>query len=761
MSRNVTAGAAVLSVCILFSAAWAVLEWTPLPVRDDPLLRMPGTQPEQGIALEGPNRCLNCHAGYDEPVEPGFNWHGSMMAQAARDPLFWACMTVAAQDSIWALGNPNATDLCLRCHFPEGWLGGRSDPTNASLMSGSDFDGLHCDFCHSMWDPFARATYQGTRETADWAGYWDEHANTGPGSGTLSQDEADATLVADMALQPDIKLFSGGNFFFNQNPRYPSYTENTSGQYFVSGDGEKRASFSDAAARHQMLYSRYHKSRYMCGTCHDVSNPALAQVAPTLPDQSGGADLLTEQYAAGRYYHVERTFSEFTLSDYGQIGGAATNSELQAQGAPTVTWAATCQDCHMRDVLGRAANKNGAPFRPSESSEHPNSGMPLHDMTGGNVAISHILASLDPSSTAYDPRNVEIMDQGPATLTLDLSAGETPTGLGRQLLAGSDRAMMQLRLAATIRDLSYDPLTGQVTFRLQNNTAHKLISGFPEGRRMFLNVRAYDDAGQLVYEVNPYDDGVGTLRGLPETPGSPPLGADEAHVDELVYEVHPSSSLTGEHHTFHFVLATGRYKDNRIPPRGFNIAGAAARLCEPVWHGASDPDYFTPAEYAAGCDDVSLLIAPGANRIEARLYYQTTSREYVEFLRDEINATVQTLPAEAYVAQTDAFFDGLRAWGDAIWDLWEHNHGLDGSGKAIPGFVPILMTAAEFDAPTIVLIPGDFNGDGEVTGADYVVWAATFGNDGSPGKEDLRADGNGDGVVTGADYVIWAANFGA
>ena len=57
-------------------------------------------------------------------------------------------------------------------------------------------------------------------------------------------------------------------------------------------------------------------------------------------------------------------------------------------------------------------------------------------------------------------------------------------------------------------------------------------------------------------------------------------------------------------------------------------------------------------------------------------------------------------------------------------------------------------------------LPGDFNGDGAVSGADYVVWANTFGNDGSPGKEDLRADANGDGVVTGSDYVIWAGAIG-
>ena len=58
-------------------------------------------------------------------------------------------------------------------------------------------------------------------------------------------------------------------------------------------------------------------------------------------------------------------------------------------------------------------------------------------------------------------------------------------------------------------------------------------------------------------------------------------------------------------------------------------------------------------------------------------------------------------------------------------------------------------------------LEGDYSGDGTVSGADYVIWADTFGNDGSEGKEDLRADGNGDGLVSGADYVIWADNFGS
>jgi len=61
----------IAGVVILVSVA-AALAWTPLPVANDPLVRMPGTQPNQ-VSLEAPDRCINCHAGYNTQVEPGFN----------------------------------------------------------------------------------------------------------------------------------------------------------------------------------------------------------------------------------------------------------------------------------------------------------------------------------------------------------------------------------------------------------------------------------------------------------------------------------------------------------------------------------------------------------------------------------------------------------------------------------------------------------------------------------------------------------------
>ena len=706
----------------------------PTTVKEDPLVRMPGSQPapEGSVSLEGPGRCLNCHGGYNTAVEPGFNWQGSMMAQASRDFLFFACLTTAAQDSQWAIGRPNATDICLRCHFPKGWVEGRSEPTNATAMTGDDWNGVQCDFCHTAFDPFFEDTFSGAREGFDWLAYWDE-TNA---SDTPSSPAAAETHAADAAEAAGLQLFNGQPFHSNNQPWTPN--ENASGQYYLSTGSEKRASFADAAARHQMLYSRYHKSKYFCATCHDVSNPILANltlggvgVNETQADFGAGRTLYTEDNPAYSYFHVERTFSEFMLSDYGQPGGAPTNPEFRAQGAPDILNAAKCQDCHMRDVVGVGCDKNGVPVRPDDSIEHPTSGQPLHDLTGGNVWVSTVLASSVAGSPNYDSFNDQKLNQGPAVLTLDLGQG---LGLdAAAMLAGADRARQQLGLAATIKELSYDAATGQLRFLVQNNSGHKLISGFPEGRRMFVNIKA-SSGGSLIWEANPYDAAAGTLKGLsyPYQPGfgmpdPAPLGAVEVYLDELVYEAKPSSlDLTGEQKTFHFALATDRYKDNRIPPKGFRIAEAEARLSRPVWAGAVNDAYFTSAEYAGGYDEVTLTIPTGADSVEVSLYYQTTSREYMEFLRDEINGNLDniTLPASAYVVQTDPFFAQLRAWGDTIWDLWTHNRNVDGAAPFLMAQATVGGGGGGCEPPVPTLLTAT-PGHSEVT----LVWSDEHGID--------------------------------
>jgi len=52
-------------------------------------IQQPGTQPQEVGNLETPDKCDNCHGGYNKAVEPAFNWRGSMMANAGRDLIFW------------------------------------------------------------------------------------------------------------------------------------------------------------------------------------------------------------------------------------------------------------------------------------------------------------------------------------------------------------------------------------------------------------------------------------------------------------------------------------------------------------------------------------------------------------------------------------------------------------------------------------------------------------------------------------------------
>lgn len=658
----------VVLVCLLISIGATAGAWTPQPVKQDPLVFMPGSQPGDVAGMDNATRCENCHSGYNAAVEPGSNWRGSMMAQAARDPLWLACLTVGAQDAIWAVGTPNATDICIRCHAPGGWLAGRSDPTNTSALVGNDFEGVECDFCHRKIDPFATN------------GQADVPAET-PGS--LGDTSAQLTLnqnIADLGL---LTLLDGSPFLSQSTllpawyGPFPAYAENGGGQYYVAASsGAKYGPYFDAVGRHQQFYSRYHKSKEFCHTCHDVSNPILENA---LDDPSGST-----KFAAASYFHVERTSSEFLLSDYGS-GGSPT-------AIAAVPFANKCQDCHLRDVTGKGCNKADTPLRTD---------LPLHDMTGGNTWVSAMLASADTAWTGYDAYNHAILSGAKYPgASIDVAG---LLGLGDELDRGVKRANDQLKIAASLSEVTSD--TTSVTIRVRNNTGHKLISGFPEGRRMFLNVKWYDDAGTLVSEVNPYAPLVKQTVGGNDVYVS---GGDiTSKTDELVWEAEMSSALTGEDKSFHFALATSRFKDNRIPPKGFRIAQADARITQPVIHGVVDPGYFTAAEYAGGYDDVTLTIPAGASRYVATLYYQTTSKDYIAFLRDEIKGTGNlTLSGTGaggdapYLAQSDPFFANLRGWGDAIWDLWVHNGGAAPIEMAVLGAAPQPPTPITVGPPT-------------------------------------------------------------
>ncbi len=53
--------------------------------------------------------------------------------------------------------------------------------------------------------------------------------------------------------------------------------------------------------------------------------------------------------------------------------------------------------------------------------------------------------------------------------------------------------------------------------------------------------------------------------------------------------------------------------------------------------------------------------------------------------------------------------------------------------------------------------PGDANGDGRVTGSDYIIWLNYYGKTASGPSQ---GDFNNDNRVNGSDYIIWLTNYG-
>ena len=418
-------------------------------------IEQPGTQPTEVGNLETPDKCDNCHGGYNSAVEPAFNWRGSMMANAGRDPIFWATMAIAEQDF------DGSGDLCIRCHSTGGWYAGRSTPTDGSALAAGDSDGVDCDTCHKMTNPNNRSI-----------------------CGVMN-----APFIANN----------------EQNPATGYYG---SGMLSLWGGNDKFGPYSDADAKHQFLQSNFHRDVDFCGSCHDVSNPAVGDLAHNNGKQPT-ADAVIASGVPGspvagkaafnnfpyQYGIVERTFSEFKASAFDTTlvsGYASLPADLKAGAIQAAFNSAkgnyadgaaryfSCQTCHVPATTGVGCNKAGVPTRTD---------LPLHDMTGGNYWM--------PDAILY--QNTQN--------TLRLGGGLTTTQIDA-IKAGKNRAIQQLNLAASLS------VSGN-TLKVTNLTGHRLISGYPEGRRMWLNVKWYDGSNTLLREDGAYGTITANINGTP------------------------------------------------------------------------------------------------------------------------------------------------------------------------------------------------------------------------------------------------------
>jgi hypothetical protein len=271
--------------------------------------------------------------------------------------------------------------------------------------------------------------------------------------------------------------------------------------------------------------------------------------------------------------HIERTYSEWVLSDFAKQGREG-----------------SCQSCHYEQVDGGGqASRFGSLHRPY---------FVQHGPVGGSIWVQDVTWLL---------WNGKDMDRKAVEL-------------------GKEQALKLLKTAASLSLTS--TRQGQAVLRVTNLTGHKLPSGYPEGRRMWVNVKFFNSSGRLLKEIGKYGNKKDTILG--KSIEAPTLLDPE---QTRVYECLPAISEAQAKKygkkpgkSFHFVLNDIIAKDNRIPPKGFNNKAFAEHLSAPVGAVYADGQYW---------DDVQLELPSGCKKIVANLMYQSVSWEYLKFLAEE------------------------------------------------------------------------------------------------------------------------------
>lgn len=346
-------------------------------------------------------------------------------------------------------------------------------------------------------------------------------------------------------------------------------------QYHVDPNDVRRGPFDLGPTFfwHAWAESPFHQDSALCGTCHDVSNPMYERVG----DDYVLTPLNQEHPTHDKFdeFPVERTYSEWLASDF-----AERPQDMGDRFGGNKSEVASCQDCHMPDYSGSAC----APALNGEFRDD----LPQHHFNGANTWVLSAIRSLYP---------------------------DNETGLAQSLVDGAQARTLRMLFNAS--DMQTFERDGQLVVRVINNSGHKLPTGYLEGRRAWINVKYFDAGDNLILEHGAYN------------PMTAVLSTSDTKVYEAKHGIDAAvAATTGlpEGESFHFVLNNVVEKDNRIPPRGFTNAAFEAFQSEPVAYAYDEEQYW---------DDTEFDIPPGAVKVGVFLRYQITSREYIEFLRDE------------------------------------------------------------------------------------------------------------------------------
>jgi len=468
---------------------------------------------------------------------------------------------------------PGVGDYCLKCHAPRAWFEGRVvKPTDnvSPLLDGSN----GCELTGS------HVAAHGTSN--DFEGVSCHFCHRIDESGPLGEPQIlqNGSVWVDDESCPD----GGGGDPCRKGP-----------YHYDNGGGPP----------HVWEYSPFIQSSEFCGSCHNVSSPTI--------EQNGELSIARKFWHEGVQTElampIERTYSEWKESYFADLIFKDPFNELPINDLPVLNQGQTCQDCHMPNsdsVDARACVFDMGGFRTND--------LKTHQFAGGNTWIPQVIKAI------YGD-DLELNDSY-FKEALDLT-----TGYAFDMLQNKS-ALIEPQVVSVSNDWM------NVDVKVTNLTGHKLPTGYPEGRRMWINLKVRNGINEVIWESGAYDVATGeltedtqikiyeSLQGQWNELANGGLGACEIN------------NAMGKKQ-FHFALNNCIVKDNRIPPLGFR--GGSNIELQPV--GINFPNHPDNVAYLVNYDitqyTVPLTNETGPFSIEATLKYQIASDEYIEFLDQE------------------------------------------------------------------------------------------------------------------------------
>jgi hypothetical protein len=631
--------------------SWETVSLMPSQTYDNTVVEAGG--PSAASEFVTSSQCLGCHdAGstglqYDMTVpsphdgskllnlSPYATWRTSPMGLGGRDPIFYAQLASETQ-TFHPDASPAIQNICLGCH---GITGQRQFGIDTFEETGE---------CENFLREYANATpYPPDNPQAHLADY-----------GALARDGISCTACHHMLVGEGEGPASDEpeNHCVNErqellNPDEKGFARTFTGSFLVGSPDELYGPFESPKVKpmeHALgitpVYDGAIKSSELCGTCHTVHLPVMAD-----------GETIARTYE-------QTTYPEWAFSDYRT--GSTPQGDLPLGAGPK---AESCQQCHMSST-----DAAGNPFRSKIASiqEHSNFPEAEHALGPEDIDLEVREGFARHTLVGLNVFFVKMAQQFPDVLGIRTQDPMMTTGGVDPLILTEQKMLDQASNGTASVELSGLETVGselRATVKVTSHTGHKLPSGVGF-RRAFLELAVLDDLGQVLW-ASGRTNGAGVLVDEKGEPIDGELWWDDdcsarLHPDELVYQPHytkitrqdqaqiyqelvtappdGAASKCGLNvpprppFTTSFLSICGHVKDNRILPSGFLSLEDRTEIAEALGAGedlardsgphavGGDPDYVH-----GGGDSIDYVVdlggLPGeAASVRATLYYQAT-----------------------------------------------------------------------------------------------------------------------------------------